>query len=215
MHLELTTDPAAFLDAAGEHLAADPVVTTVMATVTARIAAGHEYAGAPYRWWAIARDDRGAVAGVAMRTAPFEPFPAYVLPMPDACAAQLARTLHERGEPLAGVNGALPAARVVAEETARLTGGEVRVHEHLRLFELGDLVVPPSPAGTLRPAEVGDADLVLAWYLDFGRAAAEQAGRADAHGAPGAETFTLEASPSASGPGWCSSGTTRRGPRCT
>ena len=33
-HVEFTTDPAAFLAAAEAHLAADPVVTTVVATVT-------------------------------------------------------------------------------------------------------------------------------------------------------------------------------------
>lgn len=188
--LELTDDPAAFLTAAGDHLAADPVVTTVVATVTARLASGGEYAGAPHRWWALVRDDAGSVVGVAMRTAPFEPYPAYVLPMPDDAAVELARVLHERGEVLGGVNGALPAARRVADETARLTGATVAVHEHLRLFELGDLVVPPAPPGGLRPATTADADLVLAWYRAFGRAAAEQAGRTGEHGSP-TETFTM------------------------
>lgn len=189
--LELTGDPDHFLTIAGDHLAADPVVTTVIATVTARLAQGHEYDGAPYRWWAIARDEAGSVTGVAMRSAPFEPYPAYVLPMPDEAAVALARALHERGEALGGVNGALPAARCVAEETARLTGGTVVVHEHLRLFELGDLMVPPAPPGRLRPAGEADTDLVHAWYHAFGRAAAEQAGRTEPHGSP-AETFTRD-----------------------
>jgi len=190
-HLELTDDPAHFLAAAEQHLAADPVVTTVLATVTARLARGGEYAGAPHRWWALARDDAGTVVGVAMRTAPFEPYPAYVLPMPEPAAVELARVLHERGEVLGGVNGALPAARLVAEETARLTGGTATVHEHLRLFELGELVVPPAPPGRLRPATTADADLVLAWYRAFGRAAAEQAGRTEPHGSA-TDTFTME-----------------------
>lgn len=190
--LELTEDPARFLAAAGEHLAADPVLTTVIASVTARLAAGGGYgADAPHRWWAVVHDAAGVVVGTAMRTAPFAPYPAYVLPMPADAAIALARTLHDRGEALGGVNGALPAARVIAEETARLTGAQVRVHEHLRLFELRDLVVPPSPPGRLRPATPADADLVLAWYLDFGRAAAEQAGRTEPHGSS-TETFTLE-----------------------
>ncbi|MFC6045591.1 GNAT family N-acetyltransferase [Nocardioides hankookensis] len=186
--LEFLDDPAAFLDAAAAHLAADPVVTTVIASVSARMA--HRPAGdAPHRWWAIARDDAGAVTGVAMRTAPFEPYPAYVLPMPADAALLLAFVLHERGEVLGGVNGALPAARVIAEETARLTGGAVTVHEHLRLFELGDLAMPTPPAGRLRKATADDADLCLAWFLDFARAAAEQAGRTDPHAM---ETFTMD-----------------------
>ena len=179
--LELTDDPASFLDAAAVYLATDPVVTTVIATVTRRMADSPAGSDLPYRWWAIARDDAGAVTGAAMRTAPFAPYPAYVLPMSDAHALALARVVHERGERLGGVNGALPAARVVAEESARLSGGVVVVAEHLRLFELDELSVPPAPGGRLRLATRGDAELCLTWFRDFGRAAADQAGRADPH----------------------------------
>ncbi|MBB3040819.1 GNAT family N-acetyltransferase [Nocardioides soli] len=189
--IELTGDPARFLAETDAHLAAEPVLTTVIATVTARLAQGGDTAEPPYRWWAIARDGAGAVAGVAMRTAPFAPYPLYVLPMPDAAAVALARALHERGEEVRGVNGALPAAQVVADETVRLAGGAVSVHEHLRLFELGDLALPDAPAGRLRAATRDDAELCLAWFRDFGRAAAEQAGRTEPHG-NAAESFTID-----------------------
>lgn len=188
MPLEFTDDPAAFLDATRDHLAADPVQTTVIATVTARYAAGTG-SPAPYRWWAIARDEAGAVTGVGMRTAPFAPYPLYLLSMPDDAALELAHRLHERGEEVGGVNGALPAARIAAEETARLTGRVAEVHEHMRLFELGELVVPPAPPGRLRPATGGDADLCLAWFRAFGADAAEQAGREGEHAM---EEFSLE-----------------------
>jgi len=190
--LEFTEDPAWFLAEAKAHLAAEPVVTTVIATVTARLAerpVGRDN-DAPYRWWAIARDERDGIAGVAMRTAPFPPYPVYLLAMPDDAAVLLARTLRERGEEVGGVNGALPATRVFAEEYARLAGMEVAVHEHLRLFELGELQVPPAPPGRLRPAALDDAELCLAWFRDFESAAAEQAGRAGTHGI--GESFTLE-----------------------
>jgi GNAT superfamily N-acetyltransferase len=183
--LEFTDDPARFLAETEAHLAAEPVLTTVIASVTARMAQqsmGASPAGdLPHRWWAIARDRAGAVTGVAMRTAPFAPYPAYVLPMPEGAALALARALHERGEVLGGVNGALPATRVVAEETARLSGGAASVHEHLRLFELGELVEPPVPPGRLRLATRDDAELCLAWFRDFAHAAAEQAGRHEPH----------------------------------
>ncbi|GAB2460966.1 GNAT family N-acetyltransferase [Nocardioides hungaricus] len=188
MELELTEDPARFLAEAAGYLAADPVVTTVIATVTHRLAA-QPMADAPYCWWLLVRDEAGAVVGVAMRTAPFEPYPAYVLPMPDDAAVALARALHDRGEELGGVNGALPAARIVAEETARLTGGAARVDEHVRLFELGDLVVPPAPAGRLRLATRTDAELCLAWFDAFAVHAAAQAGRDGRHAMV---AFTLE-----------------------
>ena len=192
--LEFVDDPAEFLAATADHLAADPVVTTVIATVTERIRAadsrGVERGPHPC-WWAIVRDDRGVVCGVAMRTAPFRPHPIYVLPMPHDAAVELARTLHARDELVTGVNGALPAARAVAEETARLTGAKVRVHEHMRLFELGELEVPPAPPGRLRRAVEADAELCLAWYRAFAMAAAEQAGRSEPHN-NSAEMFTVD-----------------------
>jgi predicted GNAT family acetyltransferase len=186
-HFELTEDPVAFLAAAADHLAADPVQTTVVASVTKRQVQADERGllrGDHPCWWVVVRDAAGAVVGVAMRTAPFDPQPVYVLSMPDEAAVAMARLVHERGERVRGVNGALPAARVLAEETARLTGGEVRVHEHLRLFELGELVVPPSPPGRLRLAAPEDAELALAWFHAFGMAAAEQAGRDEPHAGP-------------------------------
>jgi predicted GNAT family acetyltransferase len=180
--LELIEDPAAFLAAAEGYLRADPVLTTVVATVTQRARAeagrgGHEPAGHP-RWWALVRGADGAVTGVAMRTAPFEPFPLYVLPMPEAAARSLAATLHARGEAVAAVNGALEPTRALADETARLAGGVASVHEHMRLFELRELVEPVTPApGRLRIATRDDLEVSLAWFTAFARDAAAQAGR--------------------------------------
>jgi RimJ/RimL family protein N-acetyltransferase len=188
LHLEFTDDPAAFLDAARDHLAAEPVLTTVIASVTERFARGLA-SPAPYRWWVIARDGAGAVTGVAMRTAPFAPHPVYLLPMPDEAAVALARRLHERGETVGGANGALPAARVFAEEAARLAGRAAVVDEHVRLFELGDLAMPPAPPGRLRPAVREDAEVCLAWFRAFAADAAEQAGREGEHAM---EEFSLE-----------------------
>ena len=179
--LEFCTDPGDFLRSAGEHLAQDPVLTTVVATVTARmrdeIAAGVPQDESYPCWWLVVRDEAGAVVGAAMRTAPYRPHPLFVLPMPAEAARDLARAMHERGEPAPGINGALPAARICAEETSRLTGGTVSVGAHTRLFELGDLVGPASPLGGLRPAVEDDAELALAWFEAFGLDADEQAGR--------------------------------------
>lgn len=178
MDLELLTDPAAFLAVAGDHLALDPVLNTVVASVTRRAVAGSDlHRGTGPRWWLVVRDE-DRVVGVAMRTAPLPPHPAYVLPMPEAAAVRLARLLHDRGERLEVVNGALPAARVVAEETARLGGGAVRVAEQNRLHRLHELLPPPDPPGRLRPAGPADAALVAEWYRRFDVEAAEQGGRA-------------------------------------
>jgi len=187
MDLELVSDPAEFLAAVGDHLAADPVLGTVVATVATR-EAGESARGAASptdrpHWYAVARDGE-AVVGVAMRTAPFEPHPLFVMPMPEPAARGLADLLHARGERVEGVNGALPAARVLADETARLTGGSVRVVMHTRLFELGELTPPPAPPGILRPVTEDEAGLALGWFRAFHADADEQAGRraGDGHG---------------------------------
>lgn len=185
MRLRFTHDAAAFLAQAGEHLAADPVLTTVVATVAERTAAEAAQGVVPPAddWW-VSVYDADRVVGAAMRTAPFAPRPAYVLAMPQEAARVLARALHERGEDLEAVNGALPAARVLLQETARLAGGTVEVTQRTRLFELGDLV-PPRPApGRLRRARPEEAGLLAAWFAAFDADAAEQAGRERGPGPP-------------------------------
>ena len=174
-------DPAAFLAEAGDHLAAEPVLATVVATVTETAAAEDAAGIAPdpamrHRWWAVVREGE-RVVGVAMRTAPFEPYPVFVLPMPPGAGALLATALHARGEVVGGVNGALPAAEECAQELATLTGGEVRGGVHTRLHRLDRVVTPAPASGSLRAATVGDVDLVVAWFDAFAAAADEQAGR--------------------------------------
>lgn len=178
--IEFLDDAAEFLRVAGEWLAQRPVEATVVATVA------HAQArdGAPRNhpnWWAVARDPGGKVVGAAMRTAPFAPYPAYVLSMPDDAAVELARRLHARGEALRGVNGTLPAAARVAEETARLAGRTAQVLERTRLWEAAAIALPEGVPGQLRLAREHEVDLAREWYLDFGSAAAEQAGHADPH----------------------------------
>lgn len=176
--LEFFDDPADFLSAAGEHLARDSVLNTVVATVAAREARGETepVPGAPH-WYVAARSDDGGVAGMAMRTAGFEPFPVFLLPMPQDTALDLARVLHERGEEVGGANGALPPTRQFAEESARLARRTATAVVHTRLFQLHELRMPPTPAGALRSAREEDVELVLRWYRSFHREADEQAGR--------------------------------------
>ena len=185
MHLEFFTDPADFLDAAGPLLATDPVLGSVIASVSERtareLASGDDSwaeVGAPFdRWWVIVRDDAGEVVSAAMRTAPFKPHPTFAMAMDDEAAAALAAALRDRDEFLGGANGALPGSRVLAEETARVWGGSMAVDKHTRLWEATDVVVPPAPEGRLRRATEADAELVLAWFTAFHAEADEQAGR--------------------------------------
>ena len=185
MELEFFDAPGPFLDAAGDLFAAEPVLGSVIASVTERTArelaegidswadvdAGFD------RWWLVVRDADGAAVSAAMRTAPFAPHPTFALPMPDAAARALARALHERGELLGGANGALPGAEVLARATAELAGGEMVSDKATRLWECTTVHVPEPPEGRLRRATEDDAELVLAWFTAFHEEADEQAGR--------------------------------------
>jgi GNAT superfamily N-acetyltransferase len=174
--VQFTTDAAEFLEVAGDLLAADPVVSTVMATVTSRMVGDPVPDDRP-QWWAVVRDASGAIVGLAMRTARTPPHPMFVLPMADDAALAVARAVHGRGESVGGLNGSLPAAEVMAVELARLQGDTVEVAQHTRLFEVGDLVTPEGVPGRLREATLDDFDLAKAWVDRFMIDADEQAGR--------------------------------------
>lgn len=188
VRLEFLTEARAFLTAAGEYLAREPVHNTVVATIAERFATGEK--GCPDDWWLVVRDGRDVV-GVGMRTAPFSPRPAFLLAMPDEAARRLASTLYERQESLGGVNGDLPTVRVCAEEFARLIGGTVEVALHTRLFELRELIPPARPKGQLRPGGAEDCELATAWFAAFMADADDQAGRPP--GSSPHETPTREA----------------------
>jgi hypothetical protein len=181
MELRFYDDPGEFLDVAGDHFAEQPVLSTVMAGVASRVrdqrAAGVPWpAGVPC--WFAAFVDGGRVVATAMRTAPFGEYPAYLMPMSDDAAVLLARTLLDRDEPVLGANGALPAVQVFCEEMAGETGRRATVGQHTRLFELGELKEPADVPGRLRPARLGEQEVVTDWYHAFMADADEQAGRA-------------------------------------
>jgi len=189
LRLEFCADAGEFLAAADGYLAADPVVSTVVTTVAHRLASDQADRVTPPggNWWLVVRHASGTVVGAGMRTAPFVPYPLFLLPMPDQAAVALAGALHERGEEVLAVNGALPAAELCAAELARLGGGHVQVSQHTRLHELTELVQPALVPGGLKAAAADDAELVAEWFGAFMGDADEQAGRprgASAHEAP-------------------------------
>jgi hypothetical protein len=88
------------------------------------------------------------------------------------CAA-----LHERGEEVLAVNGALPTVELCAAELARLGVGRVGARQHMQLHELGELVPPASVPSSLVVATGDDVELVAEWFAAFMGDADEQAGR--------------------------------------
>ncbi|MEV1157684.1 GNAT family N-acetyltransferase [Micromonospora chokoriensis] len=179
LRLRFFTDPGEFLAAADDYLRADPVVSTVVTTIAHRLMSQRtEGIAHPDRnWWLVVTDDSGAVVGAGMRTAPYAPYPPFLLPMPDEAAVALAHALHGREEEVLAVNGALPAVDLFAAEMTRLVGGRVQVTQHTRLHELGELACPSPAPGRLVVATEDDVELATRWYTAFMDDADEQAGR--------------------------------------
>lgn len=175
--VERSTDPAAFLELAGAHLATEPVLSTVVSTTLERAVADPSPVDHP-RWWAALVDERtDEVVGVAMRTAPFRPYPLYLLPMPTAAAEAFSAWLLEHEPDVAHANGVCASVETVLGVLADDRGGSTRVLEHDRLWEATSVLPPTGVPGGARAATLDDLDLVTAWCLDFMPAADRQAGR--------------------------------------
>lgn len=175
VEIERFTDPRAVLAAAGDLLAAEPVLTTVTSTVT-HGAVGSPAPAAHPRWWLVVRVE-GEVVGIVMRTAPFAPYPVYTTPLPDDAARAVGEWLVRHASDVRIVGGGLPAAETIAGVLAEAAGVQVEGSERLRLFDLPALVLPPAAPGGRRLATASDLDLCTAWLARFDGEAAEQAGR--------------------------------------
>ncbi|CAB4766441.1 unannotated protein [freshwater metagenome] len=175
--VERTTDPAAFLALAEDHLAGEPVLSTVVSTTLERAVADPSPVDHP-RWWAALVDERtDEVVGVAMRTAPFRPYPLYLLPMPTAAAEAFGAWLLAHEPDVAHANGLRASVEAALGVLADDRGGSTRVLEHDRLWEATSVLPPTGVPGSARAATLDDLDLVTAWCLDFMPAADRQAGR--------------------------------------
>ncbi|MFF7200706.1 GNAT family N-acetyltransferase [Streptomyces sp. NPDC008141] len=177
MTWQLTGDVEEFQRVAGPYLAADPVGTTALITVseTVRRHGPSVYgAGGPpprFGWW---REDPSApVEAAFVQTPPHAPMFGSIDP---EHARSLSRVLRAAGDevPVSGVKGADGGAQAFADAWAG--PGSWSVVVRLRLFRLGELT-PPEPPGRARRACAGDVSLVAAWMRGF---AADIGGDADA-----------------------------------
>jgi GNAT superfamily N-acetyltransferase len=184
--VEILDDPEAVLAIAGDLLAADPVVSNVVASVTHRAAATFTpdvARPAHPMWWAVVRDTDGAAVAVSMRTMPHPPYTVWVPDLPEDAARLLARTAlghaSRTGEPLVtSANGPVPAVRAFTDEVLRTTPGTVGEGRPDRLWEAKRIARPgPAPSGRARLATLGDLDLVTEWFAVFHADADAQAGR--------------------------------------
>jgi GNAT superfamily N-acetyltransferase len=184
--VELLDDPAAVLAVAGDLLAAEPVLSSVVSSVT-HYTARTFIPGGPRpehpMWWAVVRDPAGVVVAVSMRTMPHAPHTVWVPTMPEDAARLLARTALDHtaragDPPLTSANGPIAAVRAFTDEVLRTTGGTVRADRPDRLWEATRITRPdPVPSGRARQATLADLDVVSEWFAVFHAEADAQAGR--------------------------------------
>jgi GNAT superfamily N-acetyltransferase len=161
-----TTDPGAFLAAAGAFLRAAPAANSVALTAveTLRERGPAARGGEPplLGWW---QPPGEAVAGAFMHT---PPYPVNLSAMPETAIAALADTLATREHPLSGVNGQSSATDAFAGAWSARTGATPRVRRRMRLHRLDGLVAPdPPPPGAAVIAGPEHRELLVAWYEAF------------------------------------------------
>jgi len=151
-------DLAAYVDRVLPWLERSPVWNTVPATVLLTRRDGT--IGTPEPWLAWLDDGAGAVAGVALRTPPRG---LLIPPLPDGAVASLAAVAPPELPVAAG--RADQVAEFAATYAAR-AGATARPKEHLRLYELAELLAPSVP-GAARAAEAADAGVCDRFFDDF------------------------------------------------
>ena len=142
-----TTDLAVFESVAGDLLRTHPVGNTILLTTaeTLRAGDGPVYGdGEPwYGWWT---GPDGQVGSAFLQTPPY----------PLVLAEGRASALESLVDKLVGVdrvNAEQRAAEALAAHWNRRIGADIEVHQHIRLYRLGELTRPdPAPAGRARPA---------------------------------------------------------------
>ena len=167
MRIELLTSAKDFLLRTQSLRAADPFRTNILGSVATAVADGSLTYEA-YLWWVLT-DNQGQTIGAAMRTAPH----AMVLsPMPMNAISELARAVSLQDDGLPNVSG--PTAVVgkfIEEYRGTKSQGSSRIAEmkeqHL-LYALGELSIP-SVKGVMTIASPMDYELILSWYLGFGK----------------------------------------------
>ncbi len=164
MNVTFYEEPAEFRAAASEYLKEHLRETSVLAIQANK----PKLEDQPY--WFATITDGDEIVGVAMRTKPTPPHPAYVQKLDPAALAALQDALSERGEKLPGCIGHFETAKTLA-------GPDARLKMHSRLHICDEVVWPECPAGELRAATPGDVDLIVDWRRQFVHDSEEQAGR--------------------------------------
>jgi GNAT superfamily N-acetyltransferase len=177
-----TTDSIdTFLELAGAHLLAEPVLHTVPLTVleTLGLNGTSAFGDDPplFGWHESGSGDD--IDAALLRT---PPYPVLVTTIPPGSASSLLEGLAAKYPDQLEMNLASRDQPAVLAAWADATGGTGTTSLRTRLFKLGELLPPdPAPRGAARVADEGDRELLVDWIAAFGResggAHPEDAGR--------------------------------------
>jgi RimJ/RimL family protein N-acetyltransferase len=163
MRVVMYSGPQPFLTQAEPLLKSDPFSTSVITTVTTRIASG-SVPNSDENLWHTVEVEHGQVIGVAMHTPPYNMF---LSRMPRDAVIALAHEMADRGMELPGVNGASESTAAFAEAWEAITGRSSRVDRAMRMYRLGDLVWPESVRGEAFRAGSAESSMVAEWFAEF------------------------------------------------
>ena len=170
MSVELIDDPARFLTEAGTLLLADEARHNLILGIAGLMRSMPDVYPDRSLW--LVYD--GAVVAAALRTPPYNVVLAR--PLDDAALHELADAIDE----LPGVVGAVPEVDAFAERWCGQHGCGARLVFAQGVFALREVAELPRASGSRREATEDDYDLLLDWFLAFGREALHE-------GEPGTE----------------------------
>jgi predicted GNAT family acetyltransferase len=162
MQVHLHDSAREFVADAEPLLQEDPFSTNVIAVAAGRAAAGDEPDSS--NMWATVKDGEGRLVGVAMHTPPHHLF---VSQMPAEAASALADTLADASRDLPGVNGAVESTGAFAETWTARTGQPSALVTAMRMYRLGQLVLPLGVPGEAAMATARDIELITGWFAAF------------------------------------------------
>src|SRR5690349_7810820 len=164
MRFELTRDPHAFAESAGEFLE-QRMEDNVLATVSADLRQRAYAQAAPL--FGLGRASDGGLCWAGLRT---PPLPMLSTALDPAAALELVRLWLARDPDVPGVNAQPDTARAIAAAWRAHTGGTTSCRLRLAMHAAGQIVDPPFPApGHMRPATASDRPLLLEWWRAFAR----------------------------------------------
>jgi predicted GNAT family acetyltransferase len=156
----LDSDLSLFLRETTPFLELHPQIHSFLLSLVSRLERTGKFALA-----ARAIDQKGLLVCVGLQTD--LQYPLVISVGAEAHARNFAEHLSTRIESLPGVNGPLASAQVFAEQWQREKRCALKTAMDLRLFELSEVITPPSTSGRFRVAETHDVELIFKWLDAF------------------------------------------------